>query len=211
MELEIQNKHALITGGGQGIGRQIALTLAAEGVSVTVLGRKQAKLESVCAEIQALGGQAGFVVFDLASSDLSPLNEALTRPVDIFVGNAAKPTIPKKLTHMDETDWYQTIEVDLNGTYRLLRACLPTMQAQQWGRVILIGSLSGMVGVSAYPAYCTVKAAYEGLVKNLAVDYSKYGITVNLVSPALLRLNAFKKPPRQNSKKNSKLQLPVNG
>jgi NAD(P)-dependent dehydrogenase (short-subunit alcohol dehydrogenase family) len=92
---------------------------------------------------------------------------------------------------MEPADWYATVETDLHGTFRLLRAFLPGMQARGRGRVILIGSLSGMVGVSAYPAYCAVKAAYEGLVKNLAVDYSKYGMTVNLISPGFIATERF--------------------
>lgn len=202
MELGLQNKRALITGGGQGIGRQIALTLAAEGVEVCVLGRKEAKLQATCKAIQAQGGQASYVVFDLAGDDAQSLAERLPGPIDVLVGNAAKTSIPKKLTHMEEADWYKTIETDLHGTYRLLRVLLPGMQERAWGRVILIGSLSGMVGVSAYPAYCTVKAGYEGLVKNLAVDYSKYGITVNLVSPGFVETERFQQaaPPELKEK-----------
>ena len=99
---------------------------------------------------------------------------------------------------MADSEWTEAIETDLNGTFRLLKSVLPGMQARGWGRVILIGSVAGMVGTSAYPAYCTIKAAYEGLVKNLAVDYSKYGITVNLVSPGFIETERFKKaaPPQ---------------
>lgn len=194
MELAIEGKHALITGGGRGIGRAIALALAAEGVRITVLGRTEKYLATVCEEIQIQGGSAAYQVFDLSLGDAETLRQNLEAdlgPVDILVGNAAKTSIPKKLTHMDPADWYQTIETDLNGTFRLLQAFLPGLQERGWGRIILIGSLSGMVGASAYPAYCAVKAAYEGLIKNLAVDYSKYGLTVNLVSPGFVETERF--------------------
>ena len=195
MDFGIQGKHALITGGGRGIGKAIALALAAEGVKVTVLARTESELAEVCRQIQALGGIAAYALFDLAQGDPDDLRaqiEANLGPIDILVGNAAKTSKPKKLTHMEASDWYQTIETDLNGTYRILKTFLPGLQERGWGRIILIGSLSGMLGVSAYPAYCAVKAAYEGLVKNLAVDYSKYGLTVNLVSPGFVETERFK-------------------
>lgn len=202
MELGLKAKRVLITGGGQGIGRAIALTLAAEGAEVWVIGRHQDKLQATVAAIRAAGGQADYQVFDLATDDAMALRNKINAPIDILVGNAARATRPKKLSFMDESDWYQTIETDLNGHFRLLKALLPDMQEGQWGRVILIGSLSGMVGVSAYPAYCAVKASFEGLVKNLAVDYSKYGITVNLVSPGFIETERFRAaaPPELKAK-----------
>lgn len=205
MELGLTGKTALITGGGQGIGAVIASTLAAEGVKVWIVGRKESRLQDSCEAIRALGGEADYCVYDLAKDEADNLRDAIESrggPVDILIGNAAKATFPRKLTHMDNEDWYATIETDLHGTYRLLRSFLPGMQARAWGRVILIGSLSGMVGVSAYPAYCTVKAGYEGLMKNLAVDYSKYGITVNLVSPGFVETERFQKaaPPEMLEK-----------
>lgn len=196
MELGLKGKTALITGGGQGIGAVIARTLAEEGVKVWIVGRKESRLQASCEAIQQAGGQADYAVFDLAKDDAETLRETIEAagaPIDLLIGNAAKATYPRKLTHMEADDWFATIETDLHGTYRLLRAFLPGMQERAWGRVILIGSLSGMVGVSAYPAYCTVKAGYEGLIKNLAVDYSKYGITVNLVSPGFVETERFKK------------------
>ncbi|HEY9842108.1 MAG: SDR family NAD(P)-dependent oxidoreductase [Candidatus Sericytochromatia bacterium] len=194
MELGLEGKRALITGAGRGIGASIATALAAEGAEVCLLSRTEAQLREVCTRIQAAGGKAGYEVFDLAKDDAGQLRERLeaaSGAIDIVVGNAARASRPKKLTHMDEQDWYKTVETDLNGNFRLLRAFLPGMQERGWGRVVLIGSLSGMLGASAYPAYCTVKAGFEGLVKNLAVDYSKYGITVNLVSPGFVETERF--------------------
>lgn len=194
MDLGLQDKHALITGGGRGVGRAIALALAAEGVRVTVLSRTGSELQETCQQISAQGGEARHEVFDLCSRDFETLKERVEGgfgPVDIVIGNAARSSNPKKLTHMPDEDWYASFESDMHGTYRLLRAFLPGLQERQWGRVVLIGSLSGMVGASGYPAYCTIKAGFEGLVKNLAVDYSKYGITVNLLSPGFIETERF--------------------
>lgn len=196
MELHLQGKRALITGAGRGIGAAIATTLAAEGAEVWLLSRTESELQTVCERIRSAGGQAGYRVFDLVQDDAEELKAQLedqAGPIDILIGNAAKSSIPKKLTHMEAADWYRTVETDLNGSFRLLQAFLPGMQTRGWGRVVLIGSLSGMLGASAYPAYCTVKAGFEGLVKNLAVDYSKYGITVNLVSPGFVETERFQR------------------
>lgn len=194
MELGLNGKRALITGAGRGIGAAVAAALAAEGAEVCLLSRTEAQLQTVCEKIRAAGGRASYQVFDLAKDDAGQLRERIEAeigPIDILVGNAAKTSIPKKLTYMEAADWYETVETDLNGSFRLLRAFLPGMQERSWGRLVLIGSLSGMLGAAAYPAYCTVKAGYEGLVKNLAVDYSKYGITVNLVSPGFVETERF--------------------
>lgn len=194
MELGLTGKTALITGAGRGLGKVIAQGLAQEGAEVCLLSRTEHELQAACKELQAQGYTASYRVFDLAQGDAHTLFEDLQAQgqlPDIVIGNAARQSHPKKLTHMPEADWYQTIESDLHGTFRLLRSFLSHQQAQGWGRIILIGSLSGMVGVSAYPAYCTVKAGYEGLIKNLAVDYSKYGITVNMVSPGFIETERF--------------------
>ncbi len=191
MDLGLTGKHALITGGSRGIGLSIAHTLIEEGCRVSVVSRNGLGQELTGGESSAIESFA----FDLASGDAEQLRqqvEARIGTVDIVVANAARTSRPKKLTHMPEEDWHQTLETDLNGHYRLLRAFLPGLQERGWGRIIFIGSLSGMVGVSAYPAYCTVKAGYEGLMKNLAVDYSKYGLTVNLISPGFVATERFK-------------------
>ncbi len=200
MDLGLQGKRALITGAGRGLGACIAHDLAQQGVEVCLLSRTQSELEAVVASIQADGGKASYQLFDLATDAATDLITRLeaTGPIDILIGNAARQTVPAKLTRMPDSEWTEAIETDLNGTYRLLKSVLPGMQERGWGRVILIGSVAGMVGTSAYPAYCTIKAAYEGLVKNLAIDYSKYGITVNLVSPGFIETERFKKaaPPQ---------------
>ena len=176
MDLGIKGKHALITGGSRGIGKAIAKSLLAEGCKVTLLSRTESELASCCEKLNQNESvpRAFYQVFDLSTGDPKQLLqniEAEAGTLDIIVANAARTSRPKKLTHMPDEDWYGTIESDLNGHYRLLKICLPGLQERQWGRVVFVGSLSGMVGASGYPVYCTVKAAYEGLTKNLAVDY----------------------------------------
>lgn len=197
----LTGKKALITGAGRGIGRAIAQTLAEQGAEVCLLSRSENELQQVAEAIQQQGGKALIQAFDLSKREAYPtLKETLLEnmgQVDILVHNAARVYRPKKLTHMPSEDWYKTLDVDLNAVFELNRLFLDSMKDAGWGRVITIGSLSGVVGVSAYPAYCAAKAALEGLTKNLAVDYSKYGLTVNMVSPGFVETERFQKaaPP----------------
>ena len=197
MDLNLKNKTALVTGAGRGIGKVIAKTLASEGVNVCLLSRTETELQNVVSEITEAGGQATYQIFDLSEGNYQDLREK-TGAVDILVHNAARPYRPKKLTHMEESDWHATLNTDLNSLFQLNRLYLEDMKNNQWGRVLTIGSLSSVVGVSSYPAYCAAKSAMEGLTKNLAVDYSKYGITINMISPGFTETERFKKaaPPQ---------------
>jgi NAD(P)-dependent dehydrogenase (short-subunit alcohol dehydrogenase family) len=197
MELGIKDRRALITGGGRGIGKAIALALAEEGVSVCIVSRTESELADVCNEIRDKGGKAIYKVLDL--SDESAMENFKKEiydelgGIDIIVNNAAHVSVPKRLALMDDKEWYKIIDIDLNATYRLIKLFLDDMKNNKWGRIISIGSLSGIFGASSYPAYCAAKAALDGLTKNLAIDYSKFGITANLISPGFVETERFKK------------------
>ncbi len=196
MDLGIKNKKALITGAGRGLGKQIAVDFANEDVTVCMISRTESELKSVCEEINASGKKAIYRVFDLTKDNYLDLKKSIEDEIgsiDILVNNASKQTFPKKISYMEESDWFKTIEMDLNSQFYLIRTFIEDMKKNNWGRIIIIGSLSAMVGVANYPAYCTVKAGLEGLVKNVAVDYSKYGVTTNMVSPGFILTERFEK------------------
>lgn len=196
MDSGLTGKKALITGGGRGVGKSIALTMAKEGVTVCIISRTESELQAVCNEINENGGKAIYRVFDLEKGNVADLKSGINDEignVDILVNNAAKQSFPKKISYMDEQDWYKTVEIDLNSQFRLIRAFIEDMKNNNWGRIVIVGSLSGMFGAASYPVYCTVKAGLEGLIKNLAVDYSKNGITSNIVSPGFVETERFKK------------------
>jgi 3-oxoacyl-[acyl-carrier protein] reductase len=197
MELGINKRRAIITGGGRGIGKSIALALADEGVSVCIISRTESELDDVCNEIKDKGGKAIYKVLDLSDeSALVAFKDEVYEDlggVDIIINNAAHVSNPKRLALMEDKEWYKTIDIDLNAAYRLVKLFIDDMKNNKWGRIISIGSLSGVYGASSYPAYCAAKAALEGLTKNLAVDYSKFGITTNLISPGFVETERFKK------------------
>jgi len=194
-------RKALITGAGRGIGKAIALELAGSGHQVCLLSRTETELKTVCAQIEAQGGQATYLCFDLSESagyaDLKTQINSQFGHVDVLVHNAAPTYRPAKLTRMAPDDWQNTLSVNLGALAQLCGLFLEPMREVGWGRVVSIGSLSGVVGAGSYPAYCAAKAGMEGLTKNLAIDYSRHGITINMVSPGFVETERFKQaaPP----------------
>lgn len=194
-------RKALITGAGRGIGKAIALELAGSGHRVCLLSRTESELKNVCAEIEERGGRASYLCFDLCDTagyaELKAQVEQQLGRVDVLVHNAAPTYRPAKLTRMAPADWQKTMGVNLEALAQLCGQFLEPMRETGWGRVVSIGSLSGVVGAGSYPAYCAAKAGMEGLTKNLAIDYSRYGITVNMVSPGFVETERFKQaaPP----------------
>lgn len=201
MDLNLNKKTALITGAGRGVGKTTALALAEEGITVCLISRTESELIEVCDEIKDKGGRAFYYVFDLsASSNYDELKNKIISDVggiDILINNAAHVSTPKKISYLEEKEWNQIIDIDLNAVFRLSKLFIDDMKNKKWGRVINIGSLSASVGVSSYPAYCAAKAGLEGLTKNMAVDYSKFGITINMISPGFIETERFKKAAPQ--------------
>ncbi|MBT9544288.1 MAG: SDR family oxidoreductase [Candidatus Sericytochromatia bacterium] len=199
-------RKALITGAGRGIGKAIALELSGSGHHVCLLSRTESELKNVCAEIEARGGQASYLCFDLSDAagypGLKAQVESQLGRVDVLVHNAAPSYRPAKLTRMAPADWQKTLSVNLEALAQLCGQFLEPMREAGWGRVVSIGSLSGVLGAGSYPAYCAAKAGMEGLTKNLAIDYSRYGITINMVSPGFVETERFKQaaPPEMVEK-----------
>jgi NAD(P)-dependent dehydrogenase (short-subunit alcohol dehydrogenase family) len=182
----LDGKVALVTGGGRGIGRAIALGLAADGAAVAVAARTTAEVEAVAGEIEAAGGRAMPVACDVTEwPSVQAMVNAVTAALGaatIVVNNAGTAGSHKFLGHPDEL-WHRMIAVNLTGTYQVTKAMAPAMLAAQWGRVVNIGSVASLTGARYVAAYTAAKHGVLGLTRALAAEWVQSGITVNLVAP----------------------------
>jgi 3-oxoacyl-[acyl-carrier protein] reductase len=186
----LQNRIALVTGASRGIGKSIALALAAEGADVAVNYRKQsAAAESVADAIRKLGRRCITIQADAAESaeveKLFATIESELGPVDILVNNAgiASQLSPAQVT---EADWQETIRVNLTSVFLVTQRALPNMRAKKWGRIINLSSVAAQYGGIVGPHYSASKAGILGLTRSYATFLAKEGITVNAIAPALI-------------------------
>ncbi len=193
MDLGLGGRVAIVTGASQGIGRAITLTLAAEGADVVVVARRLPGLESVAAEVTALGRHAHVVPADVAAPDGAAIVVAATLErfgrIDILVNNAGKGA-PKPMLELDAADWQASLELNFLSAVRLSLACVPHMQERGWGRIVNISSRVGREPDPYFAPYAAAKAALINFSKNLANAFSKHGVLTNCIVPGLIRSEA---------------------
>jgi 3-oxoacyl-[acyl-carrier protein] reductase len=184
-----QDRVAVVTGGGKGIGRAIAARLACGGAKVVLSGRDPAALETACGEIQGQGGEALAVPGDVAkAADAERLCartlEAFGR-ADILVNNAGI-TRDNLVMRMSEEEWDQVIDTNLKGTFLCIKAFSRPMMKQRWGRIVNVSSVVGMLGNPGQANYVASKAGVIGLTKAVAKELASRHITVNAVAPGFI-------------------------
>jgi NAD(P)-dependent dehydrogenase (short-subunit alcohol dehydrogenase family) len=173
--------HALVTGGGRGIGRAIAQALTQTGATVTILGRDRATLERAVQE----GAAHHALVADV--SDQAAVNAAIAeasarQPIDSLIANAgAAESAPFGKT--DAAMFRRMLDVNLMGVVHAAQAVLPSMKARKRGRIVAVASTAGLKGYAYVSAYVAAKHAVVGLVRALALEVAAQGITVNAVCP----------------------------
>lgn len=185
--MRLENKVAVITGGGQGIGRGIALAFAKEGARCVLAARTRATLKATQWEIEAAGGEAFIVPTDLRSPEQieSLAQQTLEHfgHVDVLVNNSGIAGPMKELWKVDPAEWDETFDVNVRGVFLTCRAFLPSMIERRGGNVIVIGSPSGKRPLHGRTAYTTGKLGLVGLVRTLAWEIGPYGMRANLISP----------------------------
>ncbi|KAB7709152.1 3-ketoacyl-ACP reductase [Bacillus aerolatus] len=187
MAQSLSGKTAIITGAGRGIGRAIAIALAAEGVHVGLIARSEEHLQAVAKEVEAQGVNASFAAADVSNlDDVNQAVDSLTSDlgkVDILINNAGIAKFGGFL-ELEPDEWKKIIDVNLMGVYHITRAVLPGMIEQKSGDIINISSTAGQKGAPATSAYSASKFGVLGLTESLALEVRKHNIRVSALTPS---------------------------
>jgi NAD(P)-dependent dehydrogenase (short-subunit alcohol dehydrogenase family) len=195
--MRLQGKVALVTGAAGGIGAATALRFAREGALVAVNDARPDGLEAVADDIRKAGAKALVVAGDVTKkADCERLVTAVTDAfgrLDILINNAGinRDAMTAKMT---EEQWDAVLDVNLKGTFLCAQAALPGMRERAWGRVVNTSSI-GSLGNIGQANYAASKAGVIGLTKTLALEYAKYGVTVNAVAPGPVMTSMLKGVP----------------
>jgi 3-oxoacyl-[acyl-carrier protein] reductase len=199
--MELEGKAAIVTGGTRGIGRAIALDLAANGADVALNYRKSVDLAAELAEtIRRMGRRALVVQADVSSFDDA---QAMVQQVldefgrlDILINNAGM-NWDGVVWKMTEEQWDRVIEVDLKGTFNYTRAATPIFREQGAGKIVNITSINGLRGKFGQTNYSAAKAGVIGFTKACARDLGRYGVNVNALAPGLIETEMVKAAPEK--------------
>jgi NAD(P)-dependent dehydrogenase (short-subunit alcohol dehydrogenase family) len=183
--LTLNGKHALVTGGGTGIGAAIALSLAQTGATVTICGRRAMELQTSAKRHGNIHAQVADVTDADCLQRLYRDAQAARGDFSIVVANAGSgESAPTE--KVSRTLWEDTIAVNLTGAFLSVQPALVTMRARQWGRIVFIASTAGLKGYSYVAPYVAAKHGVIGLMRALANETAKAGITVNSVCPGFV-------------------------
>ncbi len=189
--MKLEGKKALVTGASRGIGRAIALALAAEGADIAVnYAGNQAAAEAVAAEIEAMGRKALIIQADISSNEAATaMVEQVAKEfgrVDILVNNAGI-TRDGLLMRMKEADWDAVLTTNLKGVFNCTKAAIKYMMKQKAGHIVNISSVVGVNGNAGQANYAAAKAGVIGFTKATAKELAARGITVNAVAPGFIQ------------------------
>ncbi len=193
---ELKGKVAIVTGGARGIGRAIASKLAEEGVSVVVADREATSAKKTADFLRKKGGRAIAIVTDVSDKDSVEAMVKRTveewKKVEILVNNAGI-MFRTRLLNISLEEWDEVLRVNLTGPFLTIRAVLPLMKKQGFGRIINISSLAGRsVSTLGGAHYTSSKAGLLGLTRAVAKEMAPFGITVNAICPGLIRTRMVK-------------------
>ncbi|HEY7167502.1 MAG TPA: SDR family NAD(P)-dependent oxidoreductase [Candidatus Binatia bacterium] len=185
--MKLDGKIALITGGGRGIGKAVAMAYARAGAAVGICARTEKEIEETRSEIVGLGGRCEAWACDI--SDLESVDKLIKQMektfarIDVLVNNAGVMTRPAALTDLEVKKWDYTIAVNLRGTFLVTRAVLPVMIREKSGSIINVSSSIGRSGYANFTAYAASKWGIEGFTQSLAAETRAHQIRVNSIDP----------------------------
>ena len=191
IDFELKNRTAIVTGAARarGIGRAIALSLAKEGVRVACADLRAQDAESVSEEIRRMGVESMSLGID--QTDHQQVKDgvgAVTKvlgPIDILVNSAGVNTVGF-VSKLEPTDWDNTVKIDLSGPYYWVREVFDSMAERNWGRIITIASIAGVMGGAGQASYAASKGGLISLMKTVALEGARSGITANSISPGIV-------------------------
>lgn len=207
MIFSLSNKLALITGGGAGIGLEIARCMISAGATVVLTGRTERTLIKAVAD---LGPQAHYRIHDVTATHTHPALiqdvETSLGPLDILVNNAGI-NMKKNALEVSDEEFSNIINTNLNSVFSLTRTCAKSMVARKQGVILMISSMAAYYGIDRVVAYASSKAGLEGMVKVLASDLSPSQVRVNSIAPGFIKTNMMAKafgsdPDRMNKAMN---------
>jgi 3-oxoacyl-[acyl-carrier protein] reductase len=185
----LKGKNALITGAGKGIGRAIALALAAEGLNLALMARTRSDLEAVAKEARSMGVRAELATADVANPNA--VNQAVEKlvsalgPVDILINNAGIGRFGKFM-ELSVADWEEVVKVNLFGAYYVTRTVLPSMLERQTGDIVNISSSAGQKGSPLTSAYSASKFGLIGMSESLMLEVRKSNVRVFTLAPSTI-------------------------
>lgn len=187
--MDLKGKNALITGGGRGLGKAVAIMLANEGVNIAITGRNEENLKHTVAELKTKGVNATYAVFDVDSEDevikgVSAIAKNLGG-IDILINNAGIGDFGSFET-MSSSSWEQVIKTNLFGVYYVAKAVLPYLKEKSEGDIVNVASTAGLKGGPNMSAYCASKAAVISLSQSMMAELRKFNIRVITLTPSTI-------------------------
>ena len=188
--MKLKDKVALITGGGRGIGKAIAMAYGREGAKLALCARTTSELEQTCLEIRTLKTECSGWVCDVSLEE--PVKDLATNVqrefgrIDILVNNAGVMTRPVPITELEVKKWDYTMAVNLRGPFLVSQAVMPVMMKQKSGSIINVSSMIGRSAYANFIAYASSKWGLEGFTQTLAAEAKSSNIRVNSVDPGYI-------------------------